>query len=185
VSALRVSVPGRLIFVDLGPGAASSMGARMRRQPVAFFLGDAAFMADPKFRALMRRLPEPEEDDHDPRSDPRCNAGDGDPERGRRLAEGEVTWLVDCGIASCPFRGVQHIGHGMSVSREQVAEDDVLDLPPTIAEAYEQGMLAERARHAALVAAAQALFAAGCFTTNEAGDAAADALRAALSEEAG
>ena len=29
----------------------------MRRQAVAFFLGDAAFMADPKFRALARRLP--------------------------------------------------------------------------------------------------------------------------------
>jgi hypothetical protein len=39
--------------------------------------------------------PDPEEDDHDPRSDPRCNAGDGDPERGRRLAEGEVTCIEE------------------------------------------------------------------------------------------
>ena len=28
----------------------------MRRQPVAFFLGDANFLSDPKFRALARRL---------------------------------------------------------------------------------------------------------------------------------
>lgn len=34
--------------------------AGMRRQPVAFFLGDAAFMADPKFRALGRRLTDPD-----------------------------------------------------------------------------------------------------------------------------
>lgn len=32
-----------------------------RRKPVAFFLGDAAFLADPKFRALARRLPDPDE----------------------------------------------------------------------------------------------------------------------------
>ena len=30
---------------------------------------------------------------------------------------GEPEWLVDCGIASCPFRGVEHIGHGMSMAR--------------------------------------------------------------------
>ena len=31
----------------------------MRRKPVAFLLFDAAFLADPKWRALRRRLPEP------------------------------------------------------------------------------------------------------------------------------
>jgi hypothetical protein len=78
-------------------------------------------------------------------------------------------------------------------------EDDVLDLPPTIAEAYEQGMLAERARHAALVAAARALLRrSGGLTVHFAGgrgyvsvpsdwlddlDAALAALRAALDGE--
>ena len=33
----------------------------MRRQPVAFFLGDAAFLSDSKFRALVRRLPDPDD----------------------------------------------------------------------------------------------------------------------------
>jgi len=32
-----------------------------RRQPVAFFLGDVSFLADPKFRALQRRLPDPDD----------------------------------------------------------------------------------------------------------------------------
>jgi hypothetical protein len=32
-----------------------------RRQAVAFFLGDAAFLADTKFRALSRRLPDPDD----------------------------------------------------------------------------------------------------------------------------
>lgn len=33
----------------------------MRRQPVAFALIDAAFLADPKFRKLRRRLPDPQQ----------------------------------------------------------------------------------------------------------------------------
>ena len=33
----------------------------MRRQAIAFFLGDAAFLSDPKFRALARRLPHPDD----------------------------------------------------------------------------------------------------------------------------
>lgn len=33
----------------------------MRRQPVAFFLGDAAFLSDSKFRQLARRLHDPDE----------------------------------------------------------------------------------------------------------------------------
>lgn len=33
----------------------------MRRQSVAFFLGDVGFLSDPKFRALARRLPDPDD----------------------------------------------------------------------------------------------------------------------------
>jgi len=33
----------------------------MRRRAIAFFLGDAAFLSDPKFRALARRLSDPDE----------------------------------------------------------------------------------------------------------------------------
>jgi hypothetical protein len=69
-------------------------------------------------------------------------------------------------------------------------EDDALDLPPTIAEAYEQGMLAERARHAALVEAALAVIDAwdeDAVTEDDGFDPMLhniDALRAALIEEA-
>lgn len=45
----------------------------------------------------------------------KCNAMDAAP------AEG-LKWLVDCGIASCPFRGEEHIGHGMSVARAALKE---------------------------------------------------------------
>src|SRR3990170_1981170 len=33
----------------------------MRRRSTAFFLGDVSFLADPKFRALERRLPDPDD----------------------------------------------------------------------------------------------------------------------------
>jgi len=33
----------------------------MRRRSTAFFLGDVSFLADPKFRALQRRLPDPDD----------------------------------------------------------------------------------------------------------------------------
>lgn len=33
----------------------------MRRQPAAFFLGDVSFLSDPKFRALARRLTDPDD----------------------------------------------------------------------------------------------------------------------------
>lgn len=33
----------------------------MRRQAVAFFLGDTAFLSDPKFRRLAKRLPDPDD----------------------------------------------------------------------------------------------------------------------------
>lgn len=36
-------------------------GHRMRRQSVAFFLGDVGFLSDPKFRKLARRLTEPDD----------------------------------------------------------------------------------------------------------------------------
>ena len=64
---------------------------------------------------------------------------------------------------------------------------DELDIPPTIAEAYEQGMLATRARHAALVAAAREVCDVFDNRTWQPNDVYGplDALRAALKENRG